>query len=90
MVEPTVLKKFATGAGHAGKQEMIDQAKLESEWIRNLKKPDLTDDLCDAYFLAKWVWYLSAPSDVVKHEIHRDKLRERLEYVALTKKRKEK
>jgi Holliday junction resolvasome RuvABC endonuclease subunit len=90
MVEPTVLKKFATGAGHAGKQEMIDQAKLESEWIRSLKKPDLTDDLCDAYFLAKWVWYLSAPSDVVKHEIHRDKLRERLEYVALTKKRKEK
>jgi Holliday junction resolvasome RuvABC endonuclease subunit len=80
LVEPTVLKKFATGVGFATKEEMIEQAVAESDWVRALSKKDRTDDICDAYFLAKYVWYKTVSTLAVKHETCRERLRERIEY----------
>lgn len=79
LVEPTVLKKFATGHGQAGKDQMMRRARIESPAIAKLSNRQQTSDVCDAYHLAKYVWYRCAPECVVRHETKRDMLRMRLE-----------
>lgn len=78
LVEPKVVKKFATGRGDAGKERMVEQAR--KEMCLGVGLP-LSDDAADAYFLAKYIWYKSDPKGVIKHETSRERLRERLEYV---------
>ena len=79
LVAPTLLKQFAVGAGTAEKEEVISQAKEESTFIKRLTPSVCTDDVCDAYFLAKFAWYKCARQGVVEEETSRDFLRNRLE-----------
>lgn len=76
-VPPLSLKRFATGHGHASKEEIVKQAISEG---KDLGK-DPTDDICDAYFLAKYAWYKANPKFAAKHETNRDLLRHRLECI---------
>lgn len=51
LLPPTVLKQFATGSGAASKDEMVAQAVKECPELST--SCELTNDICDAYFLAK-------------------------------------
>ena len=77
-ISPSVLKKFAVDDGHASKDRVKEQAILESNMEGNLP-----DDIYDAYFLAKFAWYVQAPQDVITYEVDeaRDLLRGRLELI---------
>ena len=88
LIEPKVLKKFATNCGDSTKKEIINQALLESEFLSKIPKDKLTDDICDAYFLAKMGWYLNSPKEAQNHEVNRENLRRRLEYILELKERK--
>ena len=79
LVEPTVVKKFATGSGGAGKTEMIRHARIEDDIIAAIPEAKLTSDICDAFHLAKFCWYRYAGTDVLQHEKHRRLLRLRME-----------
>ena len=79
LVPPTLLKQFSTGHGQADKNTVIAQAKLENKDLKALGKKHCTDDVCDAYFLAKFAWYKKSPELVVKYETCKDNLRSRLE-----------
>lgn len=79
LVAPTLLKQFAVGVGSAEKEEVMAQAQTESAFIQELSKSARTDDVCDAYFLAKFAWYKNLRQAVVKSETCRDRLRNRLE-----------
>ncbi len=79
LVEPTVVKKFATGSGGAGKNEMIRHACIEDEMIASIPESRLTSDVCDAFHLAKFCWYRYDSADVLTHEKHRRLLRLRME-----------
>jgi Holliday junction resolvasome RuvABC endonuclease subunit len=53
IIPPTTLKKFATGAGKAGKQEMYDALPQEiKNKFKDIKKTKGLYDLTDAFFLA--------------------------------------
>jgi len=78
LVPPLVLKKFATGNGKASKELMIETAKYECSDIKNLSKKELSSDICDAYFLAKMAWYTYAQKEVLRNEVYKERLRERL------------
>lgn len=62
IVEPTVVKKFATGKGNASKPEMHEAFKRETGidlWAKVTPgKKDVgnpTSDLVDAYYICKWL-----------------------------------
>ena len=80
---PAWNKKFATGNGTAGKEQMMEQAVAECPQLKEAcPGKELTSDVCDAYFLAKAAWYLGTPAEaVVKNESNRARLRPRLEMV---------
>lgn len=86
LVEPKRLKKFAVGAGAAGKEAIMQAAREECLGIQHLNSRDCTDDLCDAYFLAKWAWYRHAPRLAACHDTSTKLLRKRLELCKLPKK----
>lgn len=75
---PTTVKKFATGNAFASKEDMISQALEESEAIKSLGS-ELTDDICDAYFIAKLVWYIVNMKGAASYESNKRLLRNRLE-----------
>ena len=75
---PTTIKKFATGNAFATKDSIIAQAKFESEAI-NALGAELTDDICDAYFIAKLVWYITDRERAATCEKNKRLLRNRLE-----------
>ena len=79
MLAPTQLKQFATGTGSASKEAVAATAFSEEKTLAVLGQDIATDDLTDAYFLAKWIWYYAAPDLAVKYETSRDHLRRRLE-----------
>lgn len=72
---PMRLKKFATGNGHADKSMMIARAKAECSELG--AKP--TSDVCDAFFLAKYAFYVSSPQIAYKTDLGNANLRVRLE-----------
>lgn len=72
---PMRLKKFATGNGHADKTMMIDRAKAECAELG--EKP--TSDICDAFFLAKYAFYVASPQTAYKIDRGNANLRIRLE-----------
>lgn len=72
---PMRLKKFATGNGHADKSMMIARAKEECKDLG--AKP--TSDICDAFFLAKYAFYVAAPHTAYKMDRGNPNLRVRLE-----------
>lgn len=72
---PMRLKKFATGNGHADKSMMIARAKAECSALG--AKP--TSDICDAFFLAKYAFYVSSPQTAYKIDRGNANLRVRLE-----------
>jgi Holliday junction resolvasome RuvABC endonuclease subunit len=78
LIEPTKLKKFATGTGNATKQSIITQAKIESGYVNKLQNRELTDDVCDAFFLAKIAMYIGNPNLAVQIDNKHPLLRERL------------
>lgn len=80
LVQPTRLKKFATGSGHATKDKMQDEAQAECTELKGA-----TDDVCDAYFLAKFAWYLHEVQSAAKAEKGIALLRHRLEVIKDTK-----
>jgi Holliday junction resolvasome RuvABC endonuclease subunit len=84
-VAPTRLKKFATGTGTATKKAMVARAATESAHLTSLPRAQRTDDVCDAYFLAKYAWYVFAPEAAAEHETHRDLVRTRLELALETR-----
>lgn len=57
LVEPTVLKKFATDNGLANKERMQEKAMEESTYFSNLPKKEFTNDIADAFFLSKMAMY---------------------------------
>lgn len=61
IVAPSSLKKFATGNGRAEKKDVMAQAAKESSAIADMGKLQLTSDVCDAFFLAKYAWYRKRP-----------------------------
>ena len=58
LVAPATNKKFATGHGTADKHMMIEQALVEGLTASGLDCHKLTDDICDAYFLARMAFYV--------------------------------
>ena len=80
LVAPMSNKKFATDYGYADKNLMMEQAGKEC--------PELigkSDDICDAYFLAKYAWYKNNPEYAAKMEKGNPYLRARLETVIYKK-----
>jgi Holliday junction resolvasome RuvABC endonuclease subunit len=75
LIAPRQLKKFATNNGAADKELMIYMAKRESEFIRNL--PKVSSDICDAYYLAMFGYYVNNFNKVVNPTL----LRQRMEVV---------
>lgn len=80
LVAPTRNKLFATGNGGAGKDPVKVSAMLDSQALSDLGKK-LTDDICDAYFLAKYAWYATMPKQAAQAELGQPLLRTRLELV---------
>ena len=78
LAAPQRVKSFATGHGTAGKEKMVKQATSESSYISQLTKKDRTDDVCDAYFLAKIAWYTADPKQAAEHDTDRGLVRHRL------------
>lgn len=78
LIEPKKLKKFATGSGSSGKKSVVNKACEESDELMGLGKKQMTDDVCDAYFLAKFAWYIAQPKLAAKFDLNNDLLRERL------------
>lgn len=81
LVAPKSLKKFGTNLGSADKNTMIVSARAECSALG--VKP--TNDVCDAYFLAKYAWYRFAPKHAVEFETNRELLRARLELIKRSK-----
>ena len=81
LVPPTVNKKFATGHGDAGKEMVAKQAINECPALLNLGKRKLTNDITDAFFLAKYALYRSSPSVAATIDLGNKALRTRLEIV---------
>lgn len=80
--EPNRLKKFATGKGVASKTVMQKAATQESEFLLKLCSEEdkaFTDDICDAFFLAKMAWYFENPQAAIKYDKGHPLLRLRLE-----------
>lgn len=75
LVAPKKLKKFASGNGSATKMIMKKQAMLEGV------SQDTSYDICDAFFLAKYMLYLSDTVAARKMDAHNPKLRSRLELI---------
>ena len=77
-ISPSVLKKFAVDDGHASKDRVKEQAIMEANMASTMP-----DDIYDAYFLAKFAWYVQAPQDVINYEVDeaRNLLRGRLELI---------
>ncbi len=91
LIAPSSNKLFATGHGHATKEEVMAQAGRECQELYKLPKKELTSDICDAYFLAKAAWYANAPAEaVLRNETNRAMLRGRLEMVTEWKNKKSK
>ncbi len=78
---PMRLKKFATGNGHADKSMMIARAKAECSALGS--KP--TSDICDAFFLAKYAFYVSSPQAAYEIDRGNANLRIRLELATQAK-----
>jgi len=62
-VPPTVIKKFATGKGNAGKDLLKEQFELETGYTKlkellheTEKQHNPSSDIIDAYFITKWMW----------------------------------
>lgn len=81
LVAPTTVKKFATGNGFASKERMVEQAMKENEVIATMPKANRTDDICDAYFLAKLCWYKYNKKKAPAVETSKELLRLRMESV---------
>lgn len=85
LVAPTQVKLFATGHGHASKNQMKKAAIAEEPTLANYvpKKADHFFDICDAFFLAKFIWYKYARVHAAKIEGLNctPLLRHRLEYL---------
>ena len=77
LIAPKRNKRFAVGNGMAGKEPVMAQAHAEC--------PDLpkgcSEDICDAYFLAKYVWYMNDMRTAARHDAGNDFLRLRLEMI---------
>lgn len=61
-VEPTRLKKYATGSGGADKEKLIQTALSETGRT-------LTDDEADAFWLAHLAWALSEDFPLKRHQM---------------------
>ena len=68
IVEPTKVKKFATGKGNASKQDMFSAFRKETGLdLRTLITPDKSDvsnpvtDIVDAYYICKYLHYDMKP-----------------------------
>ena len=75
-IAPTVVKKFATGNGGAGKDSMVKQAVSENEIMR-----EQSIDVCDAFFMAKDALYKNAQKLAMSLDNGNPLLRHRLEMV---------
>ncbi|MFW6134795.1 MAG: crossover junction endodeoxyribonuclease RuvC [Elusimicrobiota bacterium] len=71
LVPPGILKKFATGHGSASKEGIIRAAINEG-----LGHYD--DDICDAFFLAKFCYYRICPEEAIKLDSNKKLVRNRL------------
>ena len=76
LVSPSTNKKFATGYGYAEKHMVMRQAIAECADLY-----DASDDICDAYFLAKYALYKDNAALAVRLDKGNDNLRLRLEVV---------
>lgn len=76
-VAPAALKKFATGNGHAGKEMMAARAHAECSALPE----NASTDICDAFFLAKYAFYMERPQDAIKLDRGNPCLRARLEMI---------
>jgi Holliday junction resolvasome RuvABC endonuclease subunit len=74
LVAPLRNKKFATGCGTADKKMMQRQAGAECPELAGA-----SDDVCDAYFLAKYGFYKQFPQRAVQLDRGNPHLRTRLE-----------
>lgn len=75
LIEPTKLKKFATGHGNSGKEAIINLAMQETK----LNSAAITSDICDAYFLAKMAFYNVNAKKALQLETTKNLTRLRLE-----------
>lgn len=74
LIAPTANKKFATGSGNATKNMMVKQANSESAELQTI-----SDDICDAFFLAKFTFYMAQPELAAQQDLGIPHLRQRLE-----------
>ena len=84
LLAPGTVKKFATGNGLASKAMMKAAATKESRVLSDLPARQRTDDVCDAYFMARMAWYLAyiqQPEHLIHHEGNRALLRARLDAI---------
>lgn len=87
LVEPKRLKKFATWKANASKDCMMEQAVLEAPYLATIPAREFTNDLADAYFLAKYAWYMKDTKNAQAYETHREYLRRRIEVCLKTLKK---
>lgn len=76
LIPPTVAKKFGTGRGDADKIMMSEQAVMECPGLAAAGV--FSDDVCDAWFLARMAWYASSPTRAARLERGSQLLRTRL------------
>lgn len=77
LIPPSVLKQFATGSGAADKDAMVAQALKECPELQEISM--VTNDICDAYFLAKAALFVEDPKAAVASGS--EMLRHRLEII---------
>lgn len=81
---PTQIKKFAVKSGHATKEQMMCQLQREcseaTQGQLRTNKETISGDICDAYYIAKMMWYLCLPKLAQKYDTT-PLLRHRLEMV---------
>ncbi len=65
---PKAMKKFATGLGSAGKELLIKHGQTEYPEFKKLVDDGASADVLEAFYLAKYVWYTMAPTNVVTHD----------------------
>lgn len=74
LVAPTIVKRFATGNGGAGKEAMMLQAQQECKSMA-----DQSNDVCDAFFMAKMSVYRHDADKAIDMDAGNKFLRHRLE-----------
>ena len=77
LVAPARVKRFAVGRGDADKTMMAERAFAECPQLRKAAGRRL--DVCDAFFLARYGWYMTHPEKAFMADRGVPNLRQRLE-----------